>query len=61
MGKSRGKLSDLENKSRPYTRWHTIWKSKPRLRSDAKALLQIIQKDNPQHTAIKSLLNAYHS
>ncbi|MDA5133624.1 5'-methylthioadenosine/S-adenosylhomocysteine nucleosidase family protein [Psychrobacter sp. ANT_H3] len=57
-----GKLSDLENKSRPYTRWHTIWK-KVNQGSEVtpKALLQIIQKDNPQHIAIKSLLNAYHS
>lgn len=57
-----GKLSDLENKSRPYIRWHTIWK-KVNQGSEVtpKALLQIIQKDNPQHTAIKSLLNAYQS
>ena len=57
-----GKLSDLENKSRPYTRWHTIWK-KVNQGSEVtpKALLQIIQKDNPQCIAIKSLLKAYHS
>lgn len=57
-----GKLSDLENKSRPYTRWHTIWK-KVNQGSEVtpKALLQIIQKDNPQHSAIEALLNAYHS
>lgn len=57
-----GKLSDLENKSRPYTRWHTIWK-KVNQGSEVtpKALLQIVQKDNPENLAIRSLLNAYYS
>lgn len=57
-----GKLSDLESKSRPYTRWHNIWKKvKQGSEVTPKALLQIVQKDNPQHSAIKSLLNAYQA
>ena len=57
-----GKLSDLENRSRPYNRWHVIWKKVNQgSQVTPQALLQIIQKDNPQHIAIKSLLNAYQS
>ena len=57
-----GKLSDLESKSRPYTRWHNIWKKvKQGSEVTPKALLQIVQKDNPQHSAIESLLNAYQA
>lgn len=57
-----GKLSDLENRSRPYNRWHVIWKKVNQgSQVTPQALLQIIQNDNPQHLAIKSLLDAYQS
>ncbi|WP_201512604.1 5'-methylthioadenosine/S-adenosylhomocysteine nucleosidase family protein [Psychrobacter alimentarius] len=57
-----GKLSDLENRSRPYSRWHVIWKKVNQGSAvTPKALLQIVQKDNPQHSAIESLLNTYQA
>lgn len=55
-----GRLSDLEAKSRPLNRWHTIWKKVNQgAQVTPQALLQAIYKEYPHNSVIKSLLDLY--